>query len=67
LKAGDLQCRVDGLADQLERKQGVEATKKVDDFDKYLSGLTSRERLTSEGEQGIAAALSGVRDVVADR
>ena len=65
--AGDLQGRVDGLAEQLEKKQGGEATKKVDDFERYLASLASRKKLTPEGEQQIATALSGVRDVVADR
>ena len=66
-EAADLGRRVDGLAQQLERKRGAEATRKVDEFDKYLTGLTGKEKLTPEGEQRIAAALSQVRDLVADR
>jgi eukaryotic-like serine/threonine-protein kinase len=65
-EAADLGRRVDGLAQQLERKWGAEATRKVDEFDRYLTGLTGKEKLTPEGEQRIAAALSELRDVVAD-
>jgi hypothetical protein len=65
-EADDLDRRVARLADQLERKRGAEATKKVDEFDEYVAGLASRERLAPEGEQRITRALSTVRELVAN-
>jgi eukaryotic-like serine/threonine-protein kinase len=62
----DLDRRVDGLAQQLDRKRGAEATKKVDEFDSYLAQLVRKGQLTADGQQQIGGALTGVRDLVAD-
>jgi hypothetical protein len=66
-EAADLDRRVDGLAQQLKRKRGAEATKKIEEFDKYLTGLTGKGKLTPEGKQQIATALAGVREVADGR
>ena len=53
------------LSRQLERKRGAEATKKVEEFDRYLVGLAAKDQLTADGQQQIAAVLSAVHAVVA--
>jgi len=65
-ETADLDRRVDGLAQQLVRKSGAEATKKVDEFDSYLAQLVKKGSLTAAGRQQISGALSGVRDQVAN-
>ena len=64
-KANELGKRVDGLTQQLQKQRGAEATKKVDELEKYLAGLAKKGELTSDGQQRIATALSGIREVVA--
>ena len=63
--ADELGKRVDGLTQQLTEERGAEATKKVDELDKYLAGLAKKGELTSDGQQRIATALSGIREAVA--
>jgi hypothetical protein len=65
-EVADLDRRVNGLAQQLERKRGAEATKKADEFDNYLARLVEKGELTPDGQQQIATALTGVRAVAAD-
>ena len=64
-KADELSKRVAGLTQQVEKKRGEDAAKKIDEMDKYLAGLTEKGELTADEQQRIAAALSGVRELVA--
>jgi serine/threonine-protein kinase len=63
-RADDLTKRAEVLSQQLGRKHGAEATRRVDELDKYLAGLAEKGELTPAGQQRIATALSGLRDVV---
>ena len=66
-RADELTRRVEVLGQQLEQKSAADATRRVDELDKYLAGLAKKDELTPAGQDRITTALSGVRDAVAPR
>ena len=63
-KSGELIKRVDQLSRQLNATPGIDAIKKVDDFDAYLAELHDKGTLTDAGRQRLAGPVQTLRDLI---
>ena len=63
-KEGQLQKRVDDLAQRVTTHRGKDPGRQLESFEKYLEKLTSKGDLSRAGQQRIQAALGALQPLV---